>query len=215
MSPEKQEDISKRLDGIEAALKKIEAKLEGKEEAEGESLVVEGVEKGVAQRILESLGKVFPQLGKLLETLEGSPAFEERLEEIDLEVESRFKGAGVSAGGNMKSIPPGVRGRQGGPAVRRGASRGVAKREAKVGADTLKAVPADVFDEEDALKVIAELPGYEEKEIKVKLGGGALIIDASSARGKKHGMVELPCAVEEKLDTTFRNGVLQVLLKKK
>jgi len=215
VSPEKQEDISKRLDEIEATLKKIEAKLEGKEKSEETSPDVEWTGKGVAQGVLESLGETSPQLGKLLETLKDSPAFEDRLQEIDLEVESRFGAAGVSPGRSTGSIPPSVRRRPGGTTARKGTSHRVTRQKVKVGADTLKAVPADVFDEGDVLKVIAELPGYEEKEIKVKLEGEALIIDASSARGKKRSRVELPCAVEEKLDTAFRNGVLQVLLKKK
>jgi HSP20 family molecular chaperone IbpA len=219
VSPEKREDISKSLDEIEAALKNIEVRLGGKEKSEKTGPEVEGTGKGkgkgVAQGVVESLGEISPQLGKLLETLEGSPAFEDRLQEIDLEVESRFSSAGVSPGRITGSIPPGVRGRPGGPTVRRGTSQRVTRQKVKVGADTLKAVPADVFDEGDVLKVVAELPGYEAKEIKVKLEEGTLIIDASSARGKKRSRVELPCAVEEKLDTTFRNGVLQVLLKKK
>ena len=215
MSPEKQEDISKRLDEIEATLKKIESKLEGKEKSETAGPGLEVTGKGVAQGVLESLGEISPQLGKLVETLKDSPAFEDRLQEIDLEVESRFSSAGVSPGRSTGSIPPGVRRRPGGPTVRRGTSPKVARQKVKVGADTLKAVPADVFDEGNVLKVIAELPGYEEKEIKVKLEEEALVIDASSTRGKKRSRVELPCAVEDKLDTAFRNGVLQVLLKKK
>ena len=215
MSPEKQEEISKRLDEIEATLRKIEANLEGREKSKETGPAVKGTGKGVVLGVLESLGEASPQLGKLLESLKDSPAFEDRLQEIDLEVESRFGSAGVSPGRSGVSIPPGVRKRPGGATAGRGMPRKATRQKVKVGADTLKAVPADVFDEGDVLKVVAELPGYEEKEIKVRLEEGALIIDASSARGKKRSRVELPCAVEEKLDTAFRNGVLQVLLKKK
>lgn len=216
MIPGKKDDISKRLESIEATLKKIEEKLVGIEDVEEKGTTIgKGMEEGVARGVLESFGEVFPQLGKLLESVKDSPAFEERLEEIDLEIESRFKGAGLPSGRGIGSIPPSVRGGSGTPTARRGSFRRGTKREARVGADALKTIPADVFDEGDLLKVIAELPGCEEKDIEVKLEGSALVIDASSERGKRHSRVELPRTVEEQQDTDFRNGVLQVLLKKK
>ncbi|MCG2795372.1 MAG: Hsp20/alpha crystallin family protein [Actinomycetia bacterium] len=215
MSADKQDDISGRLEEIEAVLGKIEAALEGMEESKKMNVEVEGTEKGVASGAIDSLGDILPGLGKLLETLKESPAFQERLQDMDYEAELRLGGGEISTGGTFRSIPPGVRRGPGGPTARRGRPRGSATRKVKVGADTMKAVPADLFDEGDSLKVVAELPGYEEKEIDVGLEGTSLMIDASSARGKKFSRVELPCEVKEKLETSFRNGVLQVMLRKK
>jgi len=215
VSADKQDDISGRLGEIEAALKKIEAALEGMEESQKTDVEVEGEEKGVASAVIESLGDTIPQLGKLLETLKESPAFQERLQDMDWEAETRIKGEGLSTGGTFRSIPPGVRGGAGVSTSRSRKPRRGTSRKVKVGADTMKAVPADLFDEGDSLKVVAELPGYEEKEINVGLEGTSLTIDASSARGKKYGRVELPCEVEDEMETSFRNGVLQVMLQKK
>ena len=92
-------------------------------------------------------------------------------------------------------------------------------------------VPVDVKETRDEVEVTAELPGMTEKEIEVSLGDGMLTI-----RGEKHSereetgrgiyfsersygsfqrSIELPADVDpEKVDAKFKNGVLEVHLKK-
>ena len=47
--------------------------------------------KGVTERVLKGLSNIFPGLGGLIKGLEKSEAFQERLKEIDKEVEKRVK----------------------------------------------------------------------------------------------------------------------------
>lgn len=214
MSNEEQEEIVKRLKKIESTLKKIEKKLEDEREEERAAPAATGMEKGAAHGVVESLGKMFPQLNDLLEGLKDSPAFQERLNDLDFQVESGFKTTGLAGTRAMGSIPPSVRKKSGTKPVRRTGTRGGGKQKVKVGSDVSKGIPVDVFDENGVIKVIAELPGYEENEVKVQLEGESLAIDTTSTRQNKHGKVELPCAVEKKYEMNFRNGVLEVLLKK-
>jgi HSP20 family protein len=73
----------------------------------------------------------------------------------------------------------------------------------------------DVFDEKEQVIVIAELPGVEEKDIKTELVEQTLKISAESKDRKYSKEVELPAAVTGEPETTYKNGVLEVKLKKK
>jgi len=72
----------------------------------------------------------------------------------------------------------------------------------------------DVFDEEDHLLIITELPGVERKDIKVNVDDDTLTIstDVPDCRCTE---VELPCVVESKIKTTYKNGVLKIRLMKR
>jgi len=74
----------------------------------------------------------------------------------------------------------------------------------------------DIFDEEDSLKVVVELPGIEKNDISLELAEGFLTIKADSSLRKYYKEVKLPAMVEkEVVDSTYRNGILEVKLKKK
>jgi HSP20 family protein len=73
----------------------------------------------------------------------------------------------------------------------------------------------DVFDEEDEVRVYAEMPGVNEEDIKVDLREDILDISAQSGERKYHKEVLLPVQVKkEGLSYTYKNGVLEVRIKK-
>jgi len=73
----------------------------------------------------------------------------------------------------------------------------------------------DVFDEKEEVRVYAEMPGVNEEDIKVDLKGDILDISAQSGERKYHKEVLLPVQVKkEGLSYTYKNGVLEVRIKK-
>ncbi len=73
----------------------------------------------------------------------------------------------------------------------------------------------DILNEGEEIKVVAELPGVEKEELELKLAKDTLTIRVD-APTKYYREVKLPTAVEEKIvESTLRNGILVVKLKKK
>ncbi len=69
----------------------------------------------------------------------------------------------------------------------------------------------DVIDHGKEISVIAELPGVEEKEIKVKVSKGKLVIDVP---GKYYKEIKLPKVARNSMKWRFKNGVLEINIKK-
>ena len=73
----------------------------------------------------------------------------------------------------------------------------------------------DVFDEEDHILVIAELPGVSENEIKIEVAGDILNLIASDKDRKYAKEILLPGKVKpESIKTTYNNGILEITLEK-
>ncbi|MBN1874679.1 MAG: Hsp20/alpha crystallin family protein [Anaerolineae bacterium] len=89
----------------------------------------------------------------------------------------------------------------------------------------------DVVESDKEIKISAELPGLDEKDIEVALGNDVLVISGEKksehekreencyymerSYGSFHREIPLPCNVdEEKIAATFKNGVLTVVLPK-
>ncbi len=72
----------------------------------------------------------------------------------------------------------------------------------------------DVFDEKDMVRVIAELPGVEEEDIKTELEGNILKIRAERGDRKYEKDIELPAAVKGELKSRYKNGILEIELEK-
>ncbi|MGD9395960.1 MAG: Hsp20/alpha crystallin family protein [Candidatus Thorarchaeota archaeon] len=73
----------------------------------------------------------------------------------------------------------------------------------------------DVVEEDDEIIVVAEVPGVEKEEIKVRIKGTALTIHADNPHRPYHKVIELPSRVQkEDAKSAIRNGVLEVRLKK-
>lgn len=73
----------------------------------------------------------------------------------------------------------------------------------------------DVFDEEDHVAIIAEMPGVEEEKIDIEVAGDVLRI-AASDKGRKYAKeVLLPCQVKpEPIGKSYKNGMLEIKLAK-
>jgi len=73
----------------------------------------------------------------------------------------------------------------------------------------------DVFEEEDHLIVLAELPGIDEKDLKIKANENTITITAENAKKKYLKIVRLPTRVnKDTIEYTYRNNILQVRLEK-
>ena len=73
----------------------------------------------------------------------------------------------------------------------------------------------DVFDEKEAIRVIAELPGVEANDIKVELEGDILTIAAEGKDRKYNKEILLPAkGKRDSLQTSYRNGILEVTVAK-
>jgi HSP20 family protein len=72
----------------------------------------------------------------------------------------------------------------------------------------------DLFDEDDLLLVVAELPGVEEKEIRIEVEDDTLKFSSTGKRKYAKELL-LPCPVDEStMETTYKNGVLEIRLRK-
>ncbi len=74
----------------------------------------------------------------------------------------------------------------------------------------------DVFDEDDTIRVIAELPGIEESDIDTEVKGDMLTLSAEGKTRKYSKEILLPATVnEEKVGLSYENGILEIRLQKK
>lgn len=74
----------------------------------------------------------------------------------------------------------------------------------------------ETLDSADEIKVIAELPGVEKETIKLHGTANILSISVDTPGRKYHKEVELPTEIDlEQVKSTYKNGVLEVTLKKK
>jgi len=73
----------------------------------------------------------------------------------------------------------------------------------------------DIFEEEDHLTVLAELPGIDEKDIKIKAYENTLTITADTPKKKYLEKIQLPTPIrKDKIKFTYKNNILQVRLEK-
>lgn len=73
----------------------------------------------------------------------------------------------------------------------------------------------DVFDEEDKVLVIAELPGVEESSINLEVKDDILTISAEDKDRKYNKEVLLPSAVDvNTMKTSYKNGILEIVFPK-
>jgi len=69
----------------------------------------------------------------------------------------------------------------------------------------------DVHEEDDQLRVVADLPGVEKDAIDLKCDGKVLTVSAASDRRDYEDRVRLPTRVDEhSAAATYNNGVLEV-----
>lgn len=74
----------------------------------------------------------------------------------------------------------------------------------------------DVIEDEDQITVVAELPGVEKDNIKVKATEDTLVVSAKGLDKKYYREIPLPTKVKpETARASYKNGVLEVRLEKK
>jgi len=74
----------------------------------------------------------------------------------------------------------------------------------------------DVIQDEGTVKVVAELPGVEKKDIRLFATERTLTISVETPERKYHKELELPVEVDEtSARSTYRNGILETVLKKR
>ena len=167
---------------------------------------------GLAEEILDNI----PGLGGLFKTLKKSPAFKEKMEEINDELERKIKetplkksDVNTSFGFSMGS-PGGTR--SGGTREKPfKAHKSMAK---KTEPRKQKEWPADIFDEEDHIKIIVEMPGVDEKEIQTNLENDVITISSLSVKRKYSHNLKLPCSPKGNLTKSYKNGILEINIMK-
>lgn len=74
----------------------------------------------------------------------------------------------------------------------------------------------DVMTTDGEVKVVAELPGVEKKDIKLQGTESSLTISVNTPERKYYKEVEIPAKVDtKKTRASYKNGVLEVTLQKK
>ena len=81
--------------------------------------------------------------------------------------------------------------------------------------DKVREPLTDVFDEDDVVLVIVELPGVEEKDVKTEVEGDTLKL-STTTKGRRYAKeLQLPCPVDEsKVESAYKNGILEIKLTK-
>ena len=174
----------------------------------------------IAKQELKGLEDL-PLVGGLFKGLEKFINLVEKVEESGGEIrkQGEIRGLGKKEGPRGIygfSVRTGIAGQ---PRVQsfgniRSVEKKVGKKEVKV-VETREPI-VDVFDEKDHVLIVAELPGINEKEIKTSLKGDILILEAGEEEKIKYSKeILLSAKVDfEKKEISFKNGVLEVKMKK-
>ncbi len=74
----------------------------------------------------------------------------------------------------------------------------------------------DIIEEPEQIKIITELPGVEKDDIQLYATEKTLTIDVTNPERRYHKELELPVEVDEdSAMSTYRNGVLETVIKKR
>lgn len=74
----------------------------------------------------------------------------------------------------------------------------------------------DLIEEDEKIKVLAELPGVDRKDISLYVTDKSLTIDVDTPEKRYHKELELPVLIDESsARSTYRNGVLETILNKR
>jgi len=138
-----------------------------------------------------------------------------------IDLASKLGEEGIEKKGEIKGLPEGARGVYG-FSIKTLAGKPVIEsfgniRETAKGpvVEEVREPMVDIFDEQDHIRVIAELPGVSEKEIKIEVAGDILSL-AASGRGMKYAKeILLPGKVKaDSVRTAYNNGILEITLEK-
>jgi len=138
-----------------------------------------------------------------------------------IDLASKLSEEGYERRGEIRGLPKGAKGVYG-FSIRTLAGKPVIEsfgniRETAKGpvVEEIREPMVDVFDEEDRILVIAELPGVSENEVKVEVAGDILNLDASDRDRKYAKEILLPGKVKpDSVKTSYKNGILEITLEK-
>lgn len=170
-------------------IKKLEKKIEELEMKKEEETSIVG----------DVVSQFIPGLGNIVKTLEKtSPEFRKKIAQTDAEIKHRLE-----------------TGWNGTPEVKHGVSIKPLVSERKERAQEEDITPekepiVDIFEEDDYVTVIAEIPGASEKDIRTELKGNILEISA----GGFSKTIFLPAASRSIVGRTYKNGILQLKIDK-
>ena len=162
------------------------------------------------------LGDMFKGLGNLVE-LAANLADKVDLSELDAEKLAELRRAsqtrvgGIPRGVYGVSVRRGVGGRA--PQVRPFGN--IRPTEKGPVVDEVREPLVDIFDEDDVLLVIAELPGVGEKDVQIEVHHDVLKL-STATKGRRYAKeLELPCPIDEgTVESAYKNGVLEIRLRK-
>src|SRR5699024_3100909 len=76
-------------------------------------------------------------------------------------------------------------------------------------------VHIDTYEDDDIVRVVADLPGIEKDAIDLTCDGRRLTIDAAGDRREFEERVDLPSPVDERSATaSYNNGILEVVFER-
>lgn len=157
----------------------------------------------VAEKTIVEFG-----FGGLLKGLMDSPAFNERLKEVNNELERR-----LSERKDFK-IERRFTGRKGDFKIESNISvrpLGVAIKPARIELGEIKKEDlTDIFDENGSIRIITELPSAKEDDLRFEINNDMLVIFVGNKERKR---IKLPCPAEF-VSKKYKNNILEVQLKK-
>lgn len=199
MKESNREGDKKKIKELEERIRKLEKERKKKKTVPGKEQ-----EETNAAEILRDVGRIFG-LNGLIESAEKLPEFKERLKKIDEELKRKLKTDPLKKpegrifyqkiGSSPKASvmeKPGIKKEMSFPKERE----------------------VDIFDEDNYLLAIIEIPGADEKSIKVNLKKDKLAIFADQDGKKYHRQIILPCVPKGAMTRTYKNGILEIKIMK-
>lgn len=193
---------------LESKVKVMEERIKELEKSLGEKKETEHYEGSIVGDLVSSL---IPGFGKIVKTLEKtSPEFRQRIAETDSEIKHRLetgwndKKPTISYGLSIRPLDT--------RSVKASTREKPKTKITEVKIESTDVEPVfDVFEEDNYVSVIAQIPDASEEDIQTELEGSKLKISA----GLYSKTVVLPAEVGAIEEKSFKNGVLQLKIKSK
>ena len=153
----------------------------------------------------ETIDDLIPGLGRVVKRLrQQSPEFQKKIDDTDKEIKERLAKGGsaqpkVSYSYHVRTLV-GEQGERPSPAK-------------KANRPKVSEPIVDVFEEEDTIRIIAELPGIREEGIRISKDDLKLTIEGEYGEKKYRKEVELPYPATE-TTRSYLNGILEIEMKK-
>ncbi len=189
----------KKIKELEEKIKKLKSEKQSNEAETDASFKKDG-----AAGIYESLDRML-NLSGLINSTEKLPEIQEKIKLIDNELKRKFKSIPLKRTPDRGSYRKG--GFQSTPFGTMKSKRG---RETPIP----KEREVDIFDEDNFMLVIYEIPGVEEKTIDVVLKRDKLAILAVRAGKNIQKEIILPCVPRGETTKNYKNGILEIKINK-